>query len=135
MKVKRLLFGIVVWLAVIITAVNTVGFVYDSFFFNMEQLPTGNYVSKSTSANRRYTLSLYKVKNSLGEAVRGELTDNKTGEIKNVYWETGEPGHSAKWLNNELININGHVVDITKDIYDSRRPIIDSDDIFSGKKR
>ena len=135
MNFRRLLYRIIVWLTAAVTLAGIIGFVYDSFFFNMKQLPEGNFVCNSTSADGRYTVALYKISNSLGEAVRGELTDNKTGTAKNVYWETDTSGDSLAWLNCELININGHVVDITSDIYDSRRPIIVAQDVFGGQKR
>ncbi|MBQ7045074.1 MAG: hypothetical protein IJN65_01115 [Clostridia bacterium] len=109
-------------LLVIVSLANCIGYVFDSFFYGMDDLPTGEYLFSSTSPDGSYTLKTYKVENCLGTAIRGELTANsKTGQPKNIYWSTDFSSAYVVWNNASLITINGVMLDLSEDhIYDSR---------------
>lgn len=125
MKAQKALFSVIAALAGLVVAANVLFFVYDNFFYSINQLPQGEHVVSATSHSGRYVVEMYKVQNSMGVAVRGELFDNITKTVKNVYWENHTDKIEIFWLNETMVSINGNVVDIMVDRFDSRRPIID----------
>ena len=125
MKAQKALFSVIAALAGLVVAANVLFFVYDNFFYSINQLPQGEHVVSATSHSGRYVVEMYKVQNSMGVAVRVELFDNITKTVKNVYWENHTDKIEIFWLNETMVSINGNVVDITVDRFDSRRPIID----------
>ena len=134
MKARKLLFCTVFVATVIVIVADVIGCISDAFVYDMKDLPAGTLVASYESSAGSYTLDVYKVTNSLGSAIRGRLKNNKTASVKNVYWETSTAAADVFWLNDELVSINGNVVDITADVYDSRRPIIsDSADALLRK--
>ena len=136
MKAKKILFSIVAVLCGLVFAASIVFFAYDNFFFDIKQLPEGEHIVSVTTPGDRFTIAMYKVQNNMGTAVRGELFDNKTKTTKNVYWETATDKTEVFWLNETMVSINGNVVDVTVDTFDSRRPIInDIEDAILAKGR
>ena len=99
------------------------------FFFSMNSLPQGEYVCESTSPKRTYTVKLYIVSDALSvDATRGEVTNNKTGKKKNIYWEyernlyeAGIMEDTITWENDETVVINRKRLNVKKDTYDWRR--------------
>lgn len=136
MKAKKILFSIVAVLCGLVFAASIVLFAYDNFFFNIKQLPEGEHIVSVTTTGDHFTINMYKVQNNMGTAIRGELLDNKTKTTKNVYWETNTDKAEVFWLNETMVSINGNVVDVTVDTFDSRRPIInDIEDAVLAKGR
>lgn len=136
MKAKKILFSIVAVLCGLVFAASIVLFAYDNFFFNIKQLPEGEHIVSVTTTGDHFTINMYKVQNNMGTAIRGELLDNKTKTTKNVYWETATDKTEVFWLNETMVSINGNVVDVTVDTFDSRRPIInDIEDAVLAKGR
>lgn len=125
MKAKKILFSIVAVLAALTFVANIALFSYDNFYYTLDQLPQGEHLVSVTSRDGRFTVNMYKIENSMGVALRGELFDYKTKTLKNVYWENGTDSATVFWLNEKMVSINQNVVDITVDTFDSRRPIID----------
>lgn len=136
MKAQKIIFSVIAALAALVFATNVFFFVYDNFFYSINQLPQGEHLVSATSQSGRFTVGMYKIENNMGVALRGELYDNKTKTLKNVYWENFTDKAEIFWLNETMISINGNVIDITVDHFDSRRPIIeDIDDAIAIKGR
>lgn len=125
MKAQRVIFRVVIVLCAAVFIANIIGYICDTFFFSINDLPKGDEIGEFISAGGTYTVHMYKVSNSFGDAIRGELKNNENGKTKNVYWQTKSDEMTVFWLNDKLCSINGNVIDITNDVYDCRRPLID----------
>lgn len=118
-KIFKIIF---IALLVIVSIGNCIGYAIDSFFYSMDDLPTGEYMFSSTSPDGTYTLKAFKIENCLGTAVRGELTTNsKIVSPKNIYWSTDFSTANIVWNNSSLITINDTMLDLSQNnVYDSR---------------
>ncbi|WP_342598308.1 DUF5412 domain-containing protein [Psychrobacillus sp. FSL H8-0483] len=92
-------------------------------FFDMNRLPTGEYLKEELSPDGKYTLKAYVTNGgaTTSNSVRGELVfndeDNKT---KNIYWNYREDTANITWTDNNTVVINGHSLDIPNDKFDFR---------------
>ncbi len=92
------------------------------FFYDMNSLPKGELLESIESPTNEYTINSYIVRNSLSaDAIRVELINNKTTKRKNIYWGYPENIADIKWRDKETVEINEHVLNIHKDIYDWRK--------------
>lgn len=91
-------------------------------FFDMNRLPTGEYLTEETSPDGTYTLKTYVSSPSLSaDAVRGELIFNKrNGKTKNIYWNYRESTAKIEWLDNKTVVLNGHILKVPNGKYDWR---------------
>ena len=91
-------------------------------FFDMNRLPTGEYLTEETSPDGTYTLKAYvSVKSLSSDAVRGELVFNKrNGKTKNIYWNYRESTAKIEWLDNKTVVINGHTLEVPNEKFDFR---------------
>lgn len=91
-------------------------------FFDMNRLPTGEYLTEEMSPDGTYTLKAYVSVTSLSsDAVRGELVFNeRNGKTKNIYWNYPESSAKIEWLDNKTVVINGHKLEVPNDKYDWR---------------
>ena len=91
-------------------------------FFDMNRLPTGEYLTEETSPDGTYTLKAYVSVTSLSsDAVRGELVFNKrNGKTKNIYWNYRESTAKIEWLDNKTVVINGHTLEVPNEKFDFR---------------
>lgn len=124
---NKLLNGIIVSLAVIVTLLNLAGAIQKSFFYNLDDLPAGEFLFSALSTDSEKTLRIYRVNiETLGQAVRGELVTVNDGKqtVRNIYWQVGEDNAIVSWIDGNTVQINGDVVDINGEGYDSRRQII-----------
>ena len=96
--------------------------VYYIFFVSMDTLPVGDFLKSSSSPDEHYTVNIYLVNGgaTVDFAIRGELVDNVTGKIKNIYWNYHESDATISWQDNDTVVINGHVLNIPYDRYDFR---------------
>ncbi|AMA74780.1 hypothetical protein ACH33_14585 [Aneurinibacillus sp. XH2] len=99
------------------------GYVYYSLFYSMSNLPKGDFIKKVDSPDKNYTIQMYIVNGgaTVSTAVRGELITNKKGTKKNIYWDYKTSDTNVKWLDNDTVSINGHEINVEKDVYDFRR--------------
>lgn len=115
---------ILVIITFIITAVNLVFSFGDTFFYDTEDLPEGEFLYSSLSPSGEKTLKVYRVKSNLGTAVRGELvTLKENGEMEesNIFWCTGIDNAVTGWINDSVVKINNTEIDTAKnEIFDSR---------------
>lgn len=92
-------------------------------FFDMNRLPTGEYLTEELSPDGKYTLKAYVTNGgaTTSTSVRGELVfndeDNKT---KNIYWNYREDTANITWTDNNTVVINGHSLDVPNDKFDFR---------------
>lgn len=107
-----------------VTLVNLVFCVCNSLFYDLNDLPVGEFSFSSFSQDFK-TLKIYTVNcPSLGKAIRGELCYEKDGKAvtQNIYWETGTDTAIVSWIDQNTVSINYNNVDIRYG-YDSRRHI------------
>ena len=92
-------------------------------FFDMNRLPTGEYLTEETSPDGTYTLKAYVSSPSLSaDAVRGELVFNeRNGKTKNIYWNYRESTAKIEWLDNKTVVINGHTLEVPNGKLDFRK--------------
>ena len=108
--------------ALFMTLVNIFFFVKDSFFFKMSDLPTGKLIATLDSSNGVGTLSMYRVENSLGSAIRVQYNDSAGKEHTNVFWQTDIDIADMEWVNDENIMVNNIMINVAKGgYYDCRR--------------
>jgi len=103
--------------------VSVVGYGVYWAFFDMNRLPTGEYVTEKTSPNGKYTLKAYVTSGgaTTSYSVRGELVFNeKDKKTKNIYWNYREDTAKISWTDNNTVIINGHTLDVPSDKFDFR---------------
>lgn len=92
-------------------------------FFDMNRLPTGEYLTEETSPDGKYTLKAYI--NDRGAttsySIRGELVfNNQNGKTKNIYWNHHEDTANIEWIDNDTVIINGHSLNVPNEKFDFR---------------
>ena len=69
-------------------------------FFDMNRLPTGEYLTEETSPDGTYTLKAYLTNGgaTTSYSIRGELVfNNRNGKTKNIYWNYREETANIEW--------------------------------------
>lgn len=92
-------------------------------FFDMNRLPTGEYLTEEISPDGKYTLKAYVTNGgaTMSYAIRGELVFNqRNNKTKNIYWNYREESANITWTDNDTVVINGHSLDVPKDKFDFR---------------
>ncbi|ARU60080.1 hypothetical protein CBW65_02680 [Tumebacillus avium] len=119
MKRKFLLGCMTFLILVIVSLVFTVYY----FFYSMNRLPEGEYLSQTNSPNMTYTIEFYLVNGGATTdfSIRGELVTAETNERENIYWEYRREDVKAVWTDEHTVVINGHKLDVRKDKYDWRK--------------
>lgn len=89
---------------------------------SMDKLPIGSFQESYDSPNNRYTINSYICNNDTltDWAARCELVDNLNGNIKNIYWDYKIKIIDIKWVNSTTVSINGHLINVEKEVYDWR---------------
>ena len=125
MKIKKKLNKLLkVFIIGSLLIVGLVGYGVYWAFFDMNRLPTGEYLTEETSPNGKYTLKAYVTNGgaTTSYSVRGELVFNdKDNKTKNIYWNYREESANISWTDNNTVIINGHTLDVTKEKFDFRR--------------
>ena len=121
---KNRIFEAYYFITLAIVIVNSIFFVKDSFFFSMNDLPSGSLQYSVSSPNNKFSVSVYKVKNNLGTAVRVEAvkTDRKKYKARNIFWQTDITDVTLQWIDGDVIVINEVPINIADGgYYDCRR--------------
>ena len=100
-------------------------FVYAFYllFFDMNGLPTGEFLTEETSPDGSYTLRAYVTNGgaTTSYAVRGELVMNhKKNKTKNIYWNYREETADISWVDDDTVIINGYSLDVPNEKFDFR---------------
>lgn len=93
-------------------------------FFDMNRLPTGDYLTEETSPDGTYTLKAYVTNGgaTTSYAIRGELVfNNNNNRTKNIYWNYREETANITWLDDDTVVMNGHTLHVPNDTFDFRR--------------
>ncbi|BCS81621.1 DUF5412 family protein [Anaerocellum diazotrophicum] len=92
-------------------------------FFDMNMLPHGEFLKESLSPDGKYKIKFYLINGGATTAygVRGELCYKSGLKIRNIYWDYPEDRADVRWINNHVVIINGHRLDIFKDSFDWRK--------------
>ena len=90
---------------------------------NISDIVPQETLSDSTSPDGRYTITAYY--NSDNEdgsdyAVLCVLKDNKSGDERNIYYNTEGANANIQWTNDTTVVINGIVLDVKQDTFDNR---------------
>ena len=92
-------------------------------FYDMNRLPTGEYLIEKTSPDGAYTLKAYRVNGEAmtSYAVRGELVfNNHNRKTKNIYWNYYDVNADIEWVENDTVVINGHFLNVPNEKFDFR---------------
>ena len=92
-------------------------------FFDMNRLPTGEYLTEETSPDGTYTIRAYRNNGgaTTSYSIRGELVFNKNNsKTKNIYWNYSEDTAEIKWTDNDTVIINGHTLEVPNERFDFR---------------
>lgn len=92
-------------------------------FFDMNRLPTGEYVTEKTSPDGTYTLKAYLTNGgaTTSFSIRGELVFNtQNGMAKNIYWNYREDTANIEWRDSDTVVINGHTLHVPHEKFDFR---------------
>lgn len=118
--VRKLLIGMSVGVLLI---VGLLGYGVYWAFFDMNRLPTGEYLTEESSPDGKYTLKAYVTNGgaTTSYAVRGELVLNEeNGKTKNIYWNDREDHAEIKWIDNDTVVINGKSLNVPTEKFDYR---------------
>lgn len=105
----------------LIISLGAYGFYW--IYYDMNRLPTGEYLTEQTSPDGTYTLKAYVINGgaTTSLAVRGELVfNNENNKIKNIYWNYKEETANIEWKDDDTVVINGHTLNVPKDKFDFR---------------
>jgi Family of unknown function (DUF5412) len=108
-----------------LSAFLVIGFIWWFLFAPsyLQFAPKGEYISQSTSPNGDYIVKIYRSSGGATTpfAIRGEVTyTNKIfNKRKNIYWNYPQKTAKVKWVNDEIVNISGHVLNVKKDTFDA----------------
>jgi len=92
-------------------------------FFDMDRLPTGEYLTEETSPDGTYTIRAYRNNGgaTTSYSIRGELVFNKNNsKTKNIYWNYREDTAEIEWIDNDTVIINGHTLEVPNERFDFR---------------
>lgn len=92
-------------------------------FFDMNRLPTGEFLTEEISPDGKYTLRAYITNGgaTTSYTIRGELVFNeKDGKTKNIYWNYREDSAEIAWIDHDTVEINGHSLDVPNEKFDFR---------------
>ncbi|WP_226671100.1 DUF5412 domain-containing protein [Metabacillus litoralis] len=92
-------------------------------FFDMNRLPTGEFLTEKTSPDGKYTLKAYVTNGgaTTSYSIRGELVFNdKRNQSKNIYWNYKEETANITWIDNDTVEINKHKLDVPHEKFDFR---------------
>lgn len=117
---KRIGFKILYIFTAIVIIVELGFAIKGSLFSDISELPVGTLKRTISSPSGEKVMNIYLVKNNLGTAVRGEISEN--GKNHNIFWQTDIEDVQAVWLDNERLSINEIVLESDDTFgYDSRR--------------
>ena len=81
---------------------------------SMDNLPVGDLENTYHSNNGKYTLNtyLYSPGALVNFSLRVETIDNETKEKRNIYWNFDETAANIKWIDEEIVIINGKKINL-----------------------
>lgn len=92
--------------------------------YNINNIPKGDFQEKLISPNQSYALQsyiIYSGSSITGNATRVEFINYITGEKYNIYYNYPEHHIEMRWINDEIVEINGKKLNVFKDTYHWRK--------------
>ncbi len=113
----------------VVLIANIFFYVKDRFFYNMEELPEGQFLYSSMSPDNTRSAEVYRVDTPRGSAIRVELRsfnfsdkENVVSEEKNIYWAVDKSVVTVGWEDNNIVTVDTKTLDVSKgETYDSRK--------------
>lgn len=119
---KSRFFKIYYLIVVFVFVINSVYLVKSNLFFDIENLPQGNYLYSKSSPDSLFKLDVYRVENSIGSAVRISATNTSSGETRNIYWQVNTENIELEWRGNNEIVVDEMPINVAHGgFYDCRR--------------
>ncbi|MFN0224190.1 MULTISPECIES: DUF5412 family protein [Paenibacillus] len=122
-KKKFLVIGSSLLLVTIVLGISGMRF-YNCYVMktSLSCLPQGQFIKESSSPRGTKTLKVYlsNYHSTTPDAIRIEKIEN--GERKNIYWNFPEEDAEIEWLDENIVSINNHLLDIRSEVYDRRKP-------------
>ena len=112
----------VIKLIVFLGCIACLGFLVYHYFFDLNAVQPGKYISESVSPSGKYTVTAYLYQGSAttDHAVLCVLSHGNTK--KNIYWQYHCGSAEIIWVDDNTVEINGiRLEDVEKDTYDWRR--------------
>jgi len=122
MRIKRKMLLYILLPIILVACV--IGYGWYWAFYDMNRFTGGEIISQSTSPVGTYTVKAYLSSGgaTTGFTVRGQLIFNKSSKNpRNIYWNYKEETADITWLDDDTVNINGHILNLPNDKYDFRR--------------
>ena len=124
---NKFLNSFIIILTLVITIFNLFGMIIRGFFYNINDLPEGEFLFSALSNDTLKTVKIYKVDvPKIGKGIRGEVVFNENGEDikKNIFCQTNRETAIVTWVNNEDVSKNNINININESPFDSRKQII-----------
>lgn len=110
-------------LVISILFIGMIGYGVYWAFYDMNRLPTGEYLTEEISPDGTYSLKAYLTNGgaTTSYSIRGELVfNNRNDKTKNIYWNYREETANIEWIDNDTVVINGHTLNVPKEKFDFR---------------
>ena len=92
-------------------------------FFQIQGIKGQEKIKSYTSPQGGYIVTIYR--NNGGAttdfSILGRVKKIKTGKEKNIYWQYHCKDADVEWLKENIIKINGIVLNVDTEVYDYRR--------------
>lgn len=111
-------------LGVLILFFFLIGLTMNYFFFNINKLPIGEFLTEETSLEGTYTIKAYVSGGgaTTADAVRAELIfNNSNDKTENIYWNYREEKAEIEWIADDIVVINGKTLRVPKEKFDFRK--------------
>ncbi|MBA4534141.1 DUF5412 family protein [Brevibacillus halotolerans] len=110
-------------ISILLLILLVIGALFYHFFYAMYNLPEGKLIHTVASPDKKYSVNAYIVEGgaTVPDSIRAEVVTNSSGKKTNIYWDSKMVTVSINWVDNKTVIINGHELDVTKDVYDWRR--------------
>ena len=121
---KDIVFKLLYIVTALVMIVNVAFQMHSSLFFDINDLPKGTLNSSVTSPDGKTVVNIYTIKNTIGNAVRGEAVFESNGKVRtrNIFWQTDLENAEVEWADGHTALINGVYLNLEKGTaYDCRR--------------
>ncbi|MDO5650070.1 MAG: DUF5412 family protein [Gallicola sp.] len=111
--------------AVLFAIIGLITAVYLRLFISFETIAwiqPQQFIRETSYKNSPYTVSFYLQNGgaTTSYAVLGRVKDKHSNWEKNIFWQNKAKEVTSVWLDEHTLVINGHKLDVTKDVYDYR---------------
>ncbi len=92
--------------------------------YNINNIPKGNFCEEIISPNQKYALKSYIIDSNssiTADSTRVEFINYDTGKKYNIYYNYPEYHIDMKWIDNEIVEINGKRLNVFEDTYHWRK--------------